>query len=370
MKRVDSVLTSRWGPILVGAIVGILAPLLVKAGNPGNMGICVVCFGRDIAGALGLHRAAAVQYIRPEISGMILGAFVAALLSREFKPRSGSSPLLRFFLGMLSAFGALVFLGCPWRAMLRLAGGDWNAILGILGLAAGIGLGVIFLKAGFSLGRSRPTPKAAGWVMPILAVLLLALLVLAPLFGRDAQSKPIGPIFFSSTGPGSLHAAVLVSLAAGLAIGFLAQRSRFCTVGAIRDAIILRDSRLLFGVLALIVAAFATNLALGSFKPGFAGQPIAHTDGLWNFGGMVLAGLAFTLAGGCPGRQLFLAGEGDGDSGVFILGMLAGAAFAHNFGIASSAAGTGPYGPAAVLAGLAACALIGITMRETAAKAA
>ncbi|MCX7025302.1 MAG: YedE family putative selenium transporter [Spirochaetes bacterium] len=358
-------LTSRWGPIITGLIVGILAPLLVKFGNPGNMGICVVCFGRDIAGALGLHRAGAVQYIRPEIIGLVLGAFVAALLSREFKPRTGSAPLVRFLLGMLATFGALVFLGCPWRAYLRLAGGDWNAIFGILGLVAGIVLGIVFLRGGYSLGRSHPAPKALGWVMPAIMVTLLALLILAPQFGRDAEGKPIGPIFFSATGPGSQHAPLLISLAAGLLIGFLAQRSRFCTIGAVRDAILLRDSRLLSGVVALIVSAFAANLALGQFHPGFENQPIAHTDGLWNFGGMALAGLAFTLAGGCPGRQLFLAGEGDADSGLFFVGMLVGAGFAHTYGIASSAAGTGPWGPLAVIAGLLVCVLFGLTMRES-----
>jgi uncharacterized membrane protein YedE/YeeE len=51
---------------------------------------------------------------------------------------------------------------------------------------------------------------------------------------------------------------------------------------------------------------------------------------------MVLAGLAFCLTGGCPGHQLFLAGEGDGDAAAFILGMMVGAAFSHNFGLASS----------------------------------
>jgi len=62
---------------------------------------------------------------------------------------------------------------------------------------------------------------------------------------------------------------------------------------------------------------------------------------LWNFGGMVLAGLAFALAGGCPGRQLFLAGEGDGDAAVFVLGMIVGAGFAHNWLTASSPKGWG-----------------------------
>ena len=42
----------------MGAAIGILVAVLQKLGNPGNMGICVACFERDIAGALGLQRAA------------------------------------------------------------------------------------------------------------------------------------------------------------------------------------------------------------------------------------------------------------------------------------------------------------------------
>src|SRR4030042_4618294 len=146
MRSISNFLTSRWGPIVTGVVVGVLAPVLVKLGNPGNMGICVACFTRDIAGALGLQRVSTVQYIRPEIIGLVLGALIAALIFREFKPRTGSAPLVRFLLGMFAVFGALVFLGCPWRAYLRLSGGDWNAIFGILGLIAGIGIGLGFLK--------------------------------------------------------------------------------------------------------------------------------------------------------------------------------------------------------------------------------
>lgn len=370
MSSLSRFLTSRWGPILTGIAVGVLAPVLVRLGNPGNMGICVACFSRDIAGALGLHRAAVVQYIRPEIIGFVLGSLVAALFFREFKPRTGSAPLVRFLLGMLAAIGALVFLGCPWRAYLRLTGGDWNAIPGILGLFAGILVGIAFLKMGFSLGRSRPAPKAMGWVMPILMVVLLILLIAAPQFGRDADGNPVGPVFFSTQGPGSQHAPIWIALGVGLLVGFLAQRSRFCTVGALRDLVLLRDSHLFNGILALLASAFIVNLALGQFKPGFTGQPVAHTAWLWNFGGMALAGLAFTLAGGCPGRQLFLSGEGDGDAALFSLGMIVGAGFAHNFGFASSPNGPGPFGPAIVIIGLIVCAVIGLTFRETAGGAA
>jgi hypothetical protein len=85
---------------------------------------------------------------------------------------------------------------------------------------------------------------------------------------------------------------------------------------------------------------------------------------IWNFAGMALAGLAFALAGGCPGRQLFLSGEGDGDAAVFVLGMIVGAGFAHNFGLASSPKGVGPHGIAAVVVGLLVCLFIGFTMRR------
>ena len=356
--------SSRWGPIITGLAVGVLAPILVKLGNPGNMGICVACFTRDVAGALGLHRAGVVQYLRPEIIGFVLGALVASLATREFKPRTGSSPLLRFFLGMFAMIGALVFLGCPWRAYLRLSGGDWNAIAGILGLVAGILIGIVFLKRGFSLGRNRPAPGALGWGMPVLMVVFLGLLLFAPQFGRDAEGAATGPIFFSEKGPGAMHAPLLISLGVGLLVGVLAQRSRFCTVGAIRDVVLMRDAHLFWGIVALIAAATVTNLLLGQFRPGFADQPVAHTNSLWNFGGMVLAGLAFTLAGGCPGRQLFLSGEGDGDAAVFVLGMLGGAFVAHTYSAASSPTGVGAFGPALVIVGLVFCAVVGLTMRE------
>jgi YedE family putative selenium metabolism protein len=360
MARLNRFLASRWGIISAGAVVGILAPILQKLGNPGNMGICVACFERDIAGALGLHRAAVVQYLRPEIPGFILGALIAALIFREFRPRSGSAPIVRFFLGVFAMIGALVFLGCPWRALLRLAGGDWTAIVGLLGLAAGIGIGVFFLRQGYSLGRSYKAPAVLGWVMPVFAVLLLLFRIFRVQFSEG------GAIFYSESGPGSMFAPVVVSLVVGMVIGILAQRTRLCTMGAIRDVLLMGDTHLFGGIAAIVVFAFLTNLVLGQFSPGFVGQPVAHTNHLWNFGGMMLAGLAFALAGGCPGRQLFLAGEGDGDAGVFVMGMIVGAGFAHNFSLASSPSGPGAYGPAAVIVGLVVCLAIGFGARRRA----
>lgn len=352
---------TRTGIIVVGAVLGIIAPVLQKLGNPGNMGICVACFERDWAGGLGLHRAAVVQYLRPEIIGFVLGAMVAAYIFREFRGRAGSAPIVRFFLGAFAMIGALVFLGCPWRALFRLAGGDGNAIFGLLGLVTGIYIGTLFFKAGYNLGRSQTSYPAVGWLLPLLFCGFLMLMFIFPQIPGQGQS---GILFYSTTGPGSQHAPLLISLGLGLVVGFICQRSRFCTMGAFRDLLLFRQIHLLSGIIALLVTAFITNLVLGQFKPGFVGQPVAHTMEFWNFSGMVVAGLAFALAGGCPGRQLFLAGEGDGDAAVFVLGMIVGAAFAHNFQMASSPQGIGQYGIAAVVIGLLVCLGIGFTMRQ------
>lgn len=357
--------------ILTGITFGVLGALLVNWGNPGNMGTCVACFLRDITGALNLHQASVVQYIRPEIIGFMLGAFITAFAFREWRPRGGSSPLIRFFLGAFAMIGALVFLGCPVRLLLRLGGGDLNAVTGLAGLLVGIAVGVFFLKRGFSLGRSTKIHPLVAWIMPLVMVGLLIFAIIKTTMGLDIIS-------YSETGPGSMHALLAISLVIGLVVGFLFQRSRACTVGGWRDLMLVGDSHLFTGIALIIIFALITNYIVGNFAEGtlvgkdiiyhwgFTNEPVAHSDHLWNFLGMSLAGVAFILLGACPLRQLILTGEGDTDAGVTVLGLIAGAAIAHNFHLASSPSGIGEYAPIAVGLGWAFCLTIGFLMRQKA----
>lgn len=334
--------------LLGGGIIGILAVFLVKQGNPGNMGICVACFWRDIAGALGLHRAAVVQYIRPEIIGFIFGAFASSVFSKDFKARGGSSPLIRFLLGVFMAIGALVFLGCPLRMILRLANGDLNALIGTLGFVVGIIAGLYFLKNGYTLGRNKKELQIVGYIMPLFAIMLLVFLVIKPEF-----------IFFSEEGPGSMHAPILISLVAGIITGVLLQRTRVCSAGAFRDLFLIKDMHFMYGIIGIFIAALIGNLTFGgSFKLSFEGQPVAHSEHIWNFLGMTLVGFAGILLGGCPIRQTILAGDGDADAGITIFGLLIGAAIAHNFGLAASPKGAPLNGRIAVIIGLILCTII------------
>ena len=341
--------------VLAGGVIGLIAAILVFFGNPANMGFCIACFLRDTTGALGLHSAAAVQYIRPEIIGLVLGACIISLAKKEFRPRGGSAPVTRFTLGAFVMIGCLMFLGCPFCMILRLAGGDGNALFGLVGFVAGILTGTVFLKKGYTLKRSYKMPKLEGSIYPAFQIVMLLLLAAAPAFIHFTE--PEG-------GPGAKHAAIIIALAAGIIVGILAQRTRLCMVGGIRDAVLFKEYKLLFGFAAILVTALVMNLILGAvtgtsyFNPGFAGQPIAHTDGLWNALGMYLAGFGCILLGGCPLRQLILAGEGNTDSAVTVLGLMAGAAFAHNFGLASSGEGPTANGKIAVIIGIVVVAVI------------
>ncbi|MEG2353588.1 MAG: YedE family putative selenium transporter [Clostridium sp.] len=341
------------GILGAGGIVGFLSAVLVKLGNPANMGVCIACFIRDTAGSLGLHGAKVVQYIRPEVVGIVLGAFIVALASKEFMARGGSSPFIRFILGAVIMVGALMFLGCPLRMVLRIGGGDLNALVGLVGFIGGIIVGILCLNKGFTLKRSYKLNKLEGYAFPVVQLVLLGLLAAAP-----------GVIIFSAEGPGSQHAPIIVALVVGAIVGVLAQKTRLCMVGGIRDFVLFKDNYLLIGFIGIIVFSLIGNLIFGQFNLGFEGQPIAHNDALWNVLGMFVVGWGSVLLGGCPLRQLVLSGEGNIDAVITVMGMFVGSAFCHNFKLASSAKGPTPNGKIAVIMCIVVLAVVSYCFRE------
>lgn len=329
----QSAASALWKLLLAGLFFGVVASLLVYAGNPGNMGVCVACFLRDITGAFGGPSLGmgSVAYLRPELLGLVLGAFAAALASGQFRPRGGAAFVPRFVLGFVFMVAALVFLGCTVRVWLRVGGGDLNAVIGAGGLVAGIAAGSALLRSGYALPASRGVSRPAALIVPGIAAVLLAIALVTG-----------GTPAFLAAAPAVKRAPIALSLLAGLALGVVAQRSRLCTTGGIRDLILWRRPEKLLGIAGLVAGALAANALLGQLRIGFAGQPVAHTDALANFAATALAGLAAVLMGGCPLRQLVMAGEGDADAGGALAGMVTGALFAHGARLASSPKGPAP----------------------------
>ena len=343
-----------WTVVFVGTLLGGLGVMLSVWGNPENSGICVSCFIENSAGALGLHDNQNMQYLRPELLGFLLGSTVSAMAFKEFRSRGGSAPLSRLFLGMFMIFGCAVFIGCPIKLFLRLSAGDLTAVSGVAGLLAGVWVGLKSLAHAVELVKPRTERGNSGYLMPALFLLLLVFFWVRP-----------GFLLFSAKGGAAQHAPWMIALAAGLGLGVLAQRSRFCITGSIRDTLLMgfRISAV-WGLLAFMVASLVLSVITGRFHPGLYGQPGAHLDYLWSFLGMGLVGWISVLIGGCPFRQLIKAGEGDADAGLVVVGMFIGGALAQSWGIASTAAGVTLYGKVSVMLGFILVIVACLAFRE------
>jgi uncharacterized protein len=348
--------------LVTGAVIGISGVLLSFLGNPPNTGYCVSCFMENIAGSIGLHGNTRMQYLRPEIMGFVIGSFIMALSKKEFKAIGGSSPLLRYFIGILLIVGCSVFIGCPIKMVFRLAAGDLTALVGVGGLAAGVYVGMKFLEYGFSLGRPNASPIGNALLIPLFMALLLAALFVKP-----------GFVSFSVKGAGAEYAPVLLSLLCGLCIGALAQRTGFCITGGISRLFLWgpreftvcpKTTGLMVGMLSFFLFAVATNILTGQFSPGWYGQPSSNESHFWNFLGMMIVGFGSVLIKGCPFRQLISSGQGDTDAGTAVLGMLTGAALVQNWGLAGNSAGTPYEGKVAVLLGLCFLFVIALLYRK------
>jgi uncharacterized protein len=126
-------------------------------------------------------------------------------------------------------------------------------------------------------------------------------------------------------------AAMIVSLASlglGLVVGYLGQRSRMCSIGGLRDFVLVRDTGLLKGAIALLVTTWVSfsivrlvsssdvshGLIAAGTTPSGVGAVVAIVVGA------ILLGFVATLSGACPLRQHVLAGQGRVGAWSFLAG--------------------------------------------------
>ena len=348
--------------VIMGAILGIGTFILSYYGNPANTGLCISCFMENMSGSLGLHDNVRMQYLRPELLGIVLGAFAWSVYRKEFITTGGSSPLLRFIVGMLLIIGCSVFIGCPVKMVLRITAGDIGALVGVAGLIAGIYIGLEFIENGFQLGKASKSPMASGLVLPLFFFILLLMAWFTPSF-----------IGVSTKGGGAQHAPFLLSLGFGLLVGGWAQHTQFCVTGGIARIFLWgpreimncpRSSGLLLSIGSFVSFAFITSLLTGQFSFGLHGQPSSNDSYGWAFLGMLLVGFGSVLIRGCPMRQLVAASQGDTDAGVTVMGMLFGAALVQNWGLGGNSSGTPATAQIAVLFGIALLFAVGLINRR------
>jgi uncharacterized membrane protein YedE/YeeE len=119
----------------------------------------------------------------------------------------------------------------------------------------------------------------------------------------------------------------LVSLGVGLLVGYLGQRSRMCTIGGLRDFVLVRDTGLLKGVGAMLLASWVAFGVLHAIAGSDLNRLIAAgttPSGLGAVAAILVGGLLLgffaTLSGACPLRQHVLAGQGRVGAWAFLAG--------------------------------------------------
>ncbi len=153
-KRRDPVRITAVGMGVVSGMLAVAAGAFFNVRPPEAYGICMACHGRDLVNWIvnrlaGTHlEVADASLVFPVLTtvGALLGAFVAAKSSREFRWRRPENPLKTFVYGFLVMQCALVAGGCSIRLLLRTAAADTLGLLGLSGMVAGVVIGTLWMR--------------------------------------------------------------------------------------------------------------------------------------------------------------------------------------------------------------------------------
>lgn len=131
---------------VIMALLAVVAGTLFQVRPPEAYGICMACHGRDMVSALlnqqfGLNMPLAeASRLFPLLTpiGVLIGAWLAAILSGEFRWRIPDHPLRTFIYGILVMNFALIAAGCSIRLLLRASAGEIVGAAGFGALAIGV----------------------------------------------------------------------------------------------------------------------------------------------------------------------------------------------------------------------------------------
>ncbi|MDP2623348.1 MAG: YeeE/YedE thiosulfate transporter family protein [Actinomycetota bacterium] len=154
--------TRRWRRIrvtglqagIVLALVGVGLGAFFEVRPPDAYGVCMACHGRDLAnsvvnslfGSRLTVAPAAMVFPLLTVVGVVIGAFIAAVVSREFRWRRPSQPMRSFTYGVVVMNAALLAAACSIRLLLRTAAGDVLGLIGFLAMGVGVVLATMWLR--------------------------------------------------------------------------------------------------------------------------------------------------------------------------------------------------------------------------------
>jgi len=316
-------------PVWVGGVtLGLLNILLFAVKSPWGASGGINNWGENVFKLIGIETFQNASPTGTNLYAMlclilVAGAFVGALLSKEFALRiPPKGELVKGFIGgALMAIGATLGLGCTigsfFSGVPALSGG---AIIFTIGLFIGTIVALKYLiwemekfpkiSSGKSFTFLAVSENNGKWQVWLGWIVAIAVLILA----------------YKVAGTNGVLAWFIIS---GLLMGLICQRSRFCIVKAFRDPFMTGESDGSVGVMAGLVITLIGFTAIKFFGIG-AGETLRAREMTWVFdqfwlrgliGGFIF-GLGMTVAGGCAVGTLWRVGEGQVKLWMAALGFL------------------------------------------------
>lgn len=128
------------------AVLAVIASAIISHRASDAYGVCMACHGRDLLNWL-LNASASSEWpVAPEFLafpalttvGVLLGSFIAAIGSGEFRRVMPGSAIRPFLLGVLVINCALIAGGCVSRLLLRASTGELLGLAAFAATAAGV----------------------------------------------------------------------------------------------------------------------------------------------------------------------------------------------------------------------------------------
>ena len=310
----ETALVEPWSPY-VGAILLLLAIFALMLSGEfwgvfGGIKLWGDWFNHFIGldGMLGIHAPDSPLTHRLSLMNitLVLGAFTAALLSRQF--RFNRPPALEFVWGALGGslmgIGAVLAGGCTVGAFfVPTLHASPSGFVMLAGLMIGAVLGLKLLMwtlEHITWGMRAPLPKPLSpTTLSVYPWLGLAVIV--------------GILWWATSWYGSAdekHASRAIIVLAGFAIGFVMHRSRFCVARAVREPFMTAEGDMTKAV--ILALAVGTPVASLIFQAELLDPYTAIPPRFWLgslLGGTVF-GLGMVFAGGCGTGSLWRVGEG------------------------------------------------------------